>query len=289
VAVGLERNCWNGRVEPRVVMCSLSPTKAGRLVDVGTRPFWDELERELTADPAQWWPASSQAGTQTRTVRDRRREGFAGVAGDLLTSGEPVLVVMADVERRRGALEAVVAGMAPDGLDAISWAALGADPAVAAAYSHLLALDPPPTEEGVALLAQAPGSGLSHLAWGEQECSFTAAHWRAQLAVRPVLTELWRSRDGGFRAGDALEAVLRGSGAYPRSGALGGRLLRVLSELALVEVDAAKRSCRSLPGARTNLERSAAHRAYGARLAMAERFLAGAAGAGTPVSKAQAG
>ena len=289
VAVGLERNCWNGRVEPRVVMCSLSPTRAGRLLDVGTRPFWDELECELAADPAQCWPVSSQAGTQTRTVRDRRREGFAGVAGDLLTSGEPVLVVMADVERRRGSLEAVVAGMAPGGLAAISWAALGADTAPAGAYAHLLALDPPPTEEGVALLGEAPGAGLSHLAWGEQECSFTAAYWRAQLAVRPVLTELWRSLNGGSLAGDALEAVLRGSGAYPRSGALGGRLLRVLSELALVEVDAARRSCRALPGARTNLERSGAHRAYGARLAAAERFLAGAAGAGTPVSEAQVG
>ncbi len=229
VAVSLERNCWNGRVEPRVVMRSLSPTRPGTLLDVGARPFWDELESELALDAALWWPAPSHARGQTRTVRDRRGEGFAGLAGDLLTSGEPVLVVVADVDRRRGSLEALVAGMAPGGLGAVSWAALGANPGVAAAYSHLLALDPPPAQEGVALLAEAPGRGLAHLAWGEPECAFTAAHWRAQLAVRPGLTELWRALDGRSLEGDALESGLRGSGAYPRSGALGGRLLRVLS------------------------------------------------------------
>ena len=44
---------------------------------------------------------------------DRRREGFAGVAGDLFTSGERVLVAVADVERRRQGLEQIVAGLAP--------------------------------------------------------------------------------------------------------------------------------------------------------------------------------
>ncbi|MGI9094905.1 MAG: DHHA1 domain-containing protein [Thermoleophilaceae bacterium] len=289
VAVSLERNCWNGRVEPRVVMCSLSPTRPGALVDLGARPFWEELRSALACDPALWWPAPSEAPTQSRTVSDRRGEGFAGLAGDLLTSGEPVLVVVADVERRRSSLETLVAGMAPRGLGAISWTALGAKPGVAAAYPHLLALDPPPTEEGVALFAGALGHGSAHLAWGDPECSFTAAYWRAQLALRPALAELWRALDGGSLAGDALASALRGSGAYPRSGALGARLLRVLSELALVDFDVATRSCKALPGARTDLERSAAHRAYGARLAAADRFLAGAAGAHTPITEARAG
>ncbi len=289
VAVSLERNCWNGRVEPRVAMCSLSPTRPGPLHDLGVRPFWEELESELAGDPALWWPASPEARSQARVVGDRRGEGFAGLAGDLLTSGEPVLVVVADVERRRKALEALVAGMAPAGLGAVSWLAIGADPTVAAAYSHLLVLDPPPTGEGVALLAGAPGRGIVHLAWGDPERSFTAAYWRAQLAVRPALAELWHALDGGSLAGPALESSLRGSGAYPRSGAMGGRLLRVLSELALVDFDVATRSCRALPGARTDLERSAAYRAYDARLAAVNRFMTGTEGADTPISEARAG
>ncbi len=276
----LERAAWGDG------LATLDAT--GRVLDVSARPFWDDLEPELDADPSLWWPASSSPGGGSRAVRDRRGEGFAGLAGDLLTSGEPALVVVADVARRRATLEALVAGMAPGGLRAVSWAVLGADHAVAGAYPHLLALDPPPTEAGVALLTEAPGRGLVHLAWGEAECSFTAAYWHAQLAVRPALTELWRALDGGCLEGEALESALRGGGTYPRSGALGGRLLRVLSELGLVEVDTATRSCRAVPGARTDLKRSAAYRAYGSRLAAAERFLAGAAGADTPVTEVRA-
>lgn len=290
VAVSLERNRWNGREEARVVLCSLSPTRPGRLHDVGARPFWDELGAELGADPERWWPEPpAPLRDRLRGLSDRRREGFSGLAGDLLSAGEPVLVVVADVARRRAGLEALVAGMAPAGLGAVSWAALGADPAVAAPYTHLLALDPPPVEEGVGLLTRAPGAGMIHLAWGGDECAFAAAYWGAQLTIRPALVELWRSLARGPLEGESLEAALRGGGAYPRGGAEGARLLRVLGDLGLADFDFAQRSCRAVPGARTDLDRSAAGRAYAARLAAAERYLAAAALAEGPSEAAQAG
>jgi DNA-binding PucR family transcriptional regulator len=54
------------------------------------------------------------------------------VAGDLFSSGESVLVAVADLPRRRAGLEAVVAGLSEGPMAVTSWAALAADPALAA-------------------------------------------------------------------------------------------------------------------------------------------------------------
>ena len=295
VVVSLERNRWNGAEEARIVLDCLCPSRPGTVHDEGAKPFWAELDAELEADPSRWWPepsadarrpspapaadrarlASTTPGTDPpRGVRDRRGEGFAGVAGDLLTSGEPVLVLVADVERRRASLEANVAGMGARGLAVVSWPALGAQPDLAGPYTHLLALDPPPVPAGVGLMRSAPGAGLVHLVWGRPERDFSLACWRHQLDLRPGLAELWRTiSDAGPQAGDALELVLRGSGVRPRSGAHAGRLLRVLRELGLAEFDATARRCAAVRGPRTQLERSSAMRAYTARLRATEAHL----------------
>ena len=275
-AVTLERRRWNGTVEARVVLRSLCPTRSGPLLTVGPpEAFWDELERERAADPAVWWPEEARAGA--RTVHDRRDRGLAALATDLLTSGGAVLLVVADLERRRASLEGLLGGTAAGRLAAVTWEALALGPSVAEPYGHLLALDPPPVAEGVALAAGAPGEGTVHLGWGEPERAFALAHWRRQLDLRPQLTELWRALREGPLEGEALERALRGDGAYPRAGTVCGRMLRVLAELGLAEFAPAQAgseaSCRALAGARTELDRSPAHRAYAARLAAAERHL----------------
>src|SRR4051812_25898888 len=96
LAVRLGRNRWNGTIEPKVVLRAACPTRTGALHDVGEEEFWTALERELRAE-------LDQAATQVpvRQSADRRGIGFAGVVGDLLTSGEPTLVAVADVARRR--------------------------------------------------------------------------------------------------------------------------------------------------------------------------------------------
>ena len=134
-------------------------------------------------------------------------------------------------------------------------------------------LDPPPVAG--ALAAAEAGGGYAHLAWGEPECSFTLAHWRSQLDLRPALIDVWRAlgREGGEVGGDALVRLLRGRGAYPRGGALSGRLLGILCELGLADLDREARCARSQTGPRTDLARSPAGRAYAARLAEAERHL----------------
>ena len=279
VAVALERNRWNGAVEPRVVLKTLAPTPVGSIEDVGAEPDLNTaIELEIGCDPTAWWSATQPSAAVARPHSDRRGEGFAGVAGDLLTSGESVLVVVADVSRRRAGLERLVAGMAHGPLPVASWEALGADPALAAGFDHLVALDPPPVEDGVTLLeAACAQDGLAHAVWGPPEREFALACWRERLDLRPALVDLWRALDtAGELTGPELETALRGSGQHPRCGSHCGRLVRVLCELDLAAWDPAAGAPRLIrgEGTRTELTRSAAYRAYAERLAMAERYLA---------------
>jgi hypothetical protein len=80
---------------------------------------------------------------------------------------------------------------------------------------------------------------------------------------------------GGAVGGEALAAILRGAGGQPRSGAVAGRLLRVLSELGLVALTAEPLTIIvPAPAGRTVLERSHAFRAYSERLCAGLEFLA---------------
>jgi single-stranded-DNA-specific exonuclease len=283
VAVALERNHWNGSVEARVVLRGLCPTRPGAVVDLGGESdLVAAIESERGGDPMAWWPAPVTAAVDadgvtpvcTAGVSDRRGEGLAALAGDLLTSGERVLLVVTDVARRRSALEAMVAGMADGPLPVVGWEALGTDPGLADGVDHVVAFDPPPIAAGQALVA-GPGRTV-HLAWGAPEREFTLASWRDRLALRPALIDLWRALDAaGELIGADLEAALRGSGSHPRDDRHCGRLVRVLCELDLASWEVSASGPRLVRGAaaRSDLALSHANRAYAARLAAAERHL----------------
>jgi single-stranded-DNA-specific exonuclease len=288
-AVCLELGEWNGAVEPRVVLRSLCPTEPGDCAVLGEdERFFDALAREL-AGPASPAPPP---GPDVRAVLDRRGEGIAGIAGDLLSSGERVLVVCAEVPRRRRSLEQLLGGLAAragsasesgaPALAAISWRGLVARLALAATFEHLLALDPPASPAAEALLAAAPappGGGFAHRAWGLPEIDFALAVARAGLDLRDQLAELYRElRDSRPADPDDLESVLRARGGdFPRAPAECARLVRVLVELGLVAYDAAVPACRVVGAQRTSLEHSPAFVAARDELAQVERFLAQAA------------
>jgi single-stranded-DNA-specific exonuclease len=313
VAVRLELNEWNGTQEARLVLRALCPTRAGEVVDVGaTEGFWNAFDRELTM-PLE--PALAAAGGGAaaalpivaperlalpdgprRAVRDRRGQGIAGVAGDLLASGESLLVVCADVARRRSGLEALIAGLTTLSADTVhldcptgggggpalpvcSWTALAARPGLAAGYTHVVALDPPAHADADTLLGSLPapdGGGFAHLAWGAAEADFALGVARAALDLRPALVGLYRELREQPVAGADLERLLRGDGQHPRAPEVAARMVRVLREIGVVAYEhdgAGHPACRVLQAPKTALELSAAHRAYMARLADAERRL----------------
>jgi single-stranded-DNA-specific exonuclease len=284
IALRLEQNRWNGRVEPRVILRALCPTEPGSLRVLGEdEPFWDELHALLAApaaaDPAGGAPSMSAppaaafAAAFAAAVEDRRGEGFAGIAGDLFSSGETVLVAVADVPRRRAGLEAVVAGLADGPMAVTSWDALAARPSLGHGFDHLVALDPPPGGVADPALRTVP---RAHLAWGPAEAEFAISAWRAALDLRPQLTAVYRAlRELPPSAPAAdLETALRGDGRYPRDASACARLARVLTELGLIALDAPARTCRVLDAARSDLELSTTYRACREELAAIERALA---------------
>jgi single-stranded-DNA-specific exonuclease len=271
VAIRLELNRWNGAVEPRVVMRALCPPRTGALRVLGQGPpFWERVRQELVQASSELAGAQRRIGT--REPVDRRGDGLAGVLGELLTSGEAVLVAVADVPRRRAALEQLVAGLAQDGLAVASWSALARDPNLCEGYDHLVAVDPPPGGSGDSLLR---GPACAHLAWGPAEVEFSLAVWRTELDLRPALTEAYRAlRDLPPAATPTqLEDALRGGGRYPRSAGCSARLLVVLEQLGLVQVDLEGPTVALLDASRTDLEQSAAYRATRERLARIELLL----------------
>ena len=267
IALRLEKNHWNGVTEPRVLLRALCPTALGEIRVLGEEGgFWEEVRGALSAPGGA--PAAG-AGV----VEDRRCEGFAGVAGDLFSSGESVLVAVADIPRRRAGLEAVVAGLSEGPMAVVSWAALAGDPGLTNGFGHLVALDPPPGGARDPLLGAAP---RAHLAWGPVEADFAMNAYRAAFDLRPQLTDVFlalRELPEDASA-EELQGALCGAGRYPRDVRTCARLLSVLVELNLIELDLKTPACRVVDSVRSDLELSATFRASRDELAAAERALA---------------
>jgi single-stranded-DNA-specific exonuclease len=260
-AVRLEVNRWNGSVEPRLVLRELYPREAAA-GEAADEQWWQRFEAELATDPARDPdPAGPGSRESVRPVSSP-----AAVVGELASCGAEVLAVVADVERR--------AGLGGDGVVLADAFALEAEPELAVGFEHVVLVDPPAFEH---LQAQAmAGEGYAHLAWGEPERRFALAMLDEQLARRPTLIALFRDlREPGEVAGAELLAALRGGGRYPRGPEAAARCFRVLAELELArgETRGGAGSVGVVSSEGTDLERSAAFRAYGDRHQEGVRFL----------------
>ncbi|MBV9309517.1 MAG: hypothetical protein JOZ73_01720, partial [Solirubrobacterales bacterium] len=261
----LERNVWNGAVEPRLVLgqarrCEPQPIEVLGEPDTYLGEALRELERPLRAD-------SPPLPDGVRIVLDRRDESPLAILRDASSTGSAVLAVCADVTRRMPGLSARAGGFT-----LISHQALQEAPDLAARFEHLVVLDPPPTAQEEAALRA--GSGFVHWGWGSAELRFAQQIHELEYGLRASLVALFRSlRQRGRVAGEELERLLRGEGLHGRPPRLAGRLIRVLTELELVSLD------RDLPALavagvqRTELERSPAFRVYNTRYEDGRRYL----------------
>jgi single-stranded-DNA-specific exonuclease len=255
-AFSLERNEWQGAVEARLVLRAIAASAPGEVHVVGEpgdylQRVFAEFDRPLVAevDPAEGGG---------RSVRDRRGRGIAASVVELVCSGEPVLVVCAATAERVEHLRGRLGGFA-----LCSYAALFRDPALAAGYTHLVLLDPPTSDAGLAQARLGQIVQYTHLAWGEPELRFALHILEQEYDLRGSLADCYRAlRDGGEMAGGDLEAVLRQGRTLPRSPELAGRLLRVLTELDLVTLDRPRNAARVTSSERVALEQSPAFRFY---------------------------
>jgi single-stranded-DNA-specific exonuclease len=274
--VRLEVNRWNGSVEPRLVLRELYPREVEADESRSAEEeWWQRFERELATDPATWPPTGRKHPyrEENRPVdREvvRPRSSPAAVIAELGScGGGRVLAVVADRERRSALIGAGVVLA-----DAV---ALEADPDLAAGFEHIVLVDPPAFAhiEELAILGT-PAGGFAHLAWGEAEHRFALAMLDEQLARRATLIALFRDlREAGAVSGPELLSALRGSGQHPRSPETAARCLCVLLELGLAQgsTAAGAGSVGVVSSEKTDLERSDAYRAYGARHEEGQRYL----------------
>lgn len=264
-AVRLEVNRWNGSVEPRLVLRELYPRESAAAA--ADESWWQRFEAELAAPPTGLKPTYTEGNRPVGREVVRPRSSAAAVVGELASAGGgEVLAVVACVERR--------VALAGDGVALADAAAFEQDPELAGRFAHVVFVDPPQFAEVED--AATAGEGYVHLAWGDAEHRFARAMLDEQLVRRKTLIAAFRDlREAGEASGGELLAALRGSGRFPRSPIVAARCLRVLSELELVQGAAeggnGRLSVVSSEG--TELERSAAYRAYGARHQEALRFL----------------
>jgi single-stranded-DNA-specific exonuclease len=280
----LERNAYNGAVEPRLVLRQAQPCAPGP-IELFDAPgnylsaVLAELESELmfaaaAGDRAGPTPDRTvidrAAPAPQRTVIDRRGHSPLAVLVDAMATGVPVLAVCADVPRRLEGLRARVGGFA-----LASYGELERQAAGAAGFARVVALDPP--TDGLSAARLRAGAGVTLLAWGPAELRFAEQMHELEYGLRASLVAFYRDlRDRERAAGEELERLLRGDGSHARSARLAGRLIRVLAELELVSLDRALPALSIAGRAPTALERSPSFRVYAQRYEDGKRYLSSA-------------
>jgi single-stranded-DNA-specific exonuclease len=266
----LERNVWNGAIEPRLVLRHSRPCSAGEIAVVGEPAAGDYLATVLGEVDRPLGGPVPQARESARTVIDRRGESPLAVLADAVSCSGSVLAVCADVQRR-------LAGIASrtGGFSLTTYHALEIEPDLTAHFDCLVVLDPP--AGAVADASIRARSGFTHLVWGDAELRFAQQMHELEYGLRASLATLYRSvRQRWKVAGEELELVLRGDGPHGRPARLAGRLVRVLAELGLVSLDRDLPALTLASAAPTQLERSPSFRFFAQRYEDGQRYLSSA-------------
>ncbi len=281
VSFSLDINRWKGSVEPRMILNGLVPV-------TGIDDISGCLSCECRAGVEEWWSLvqlgyESTYGTDHESVKksacrqiiDSRGSGVYAYIGELVSTGEAVAVLTADVSRRRSIIaeqfdarrfgatdtvlltkrcsssvfEAVESRSSVDGsLTFFDYEVADLYGEMLRRFDHIVMLDPPFVERGIekasGLVDVEDRSNFLHLLWGANEVEFTEKVAEQELGLRAPLTTLFRgmkSADGcqSLRSLNAKEMrdVLEGDGEHPKSPRLIGKCLKILSELDIVKIE----------------------------------------------------
>jgi single-stranded-DNA-specific exonuclease len=229
---------------------------------------------------------------------------------ELVSSGAGVLAVCADASRRaslaagatglarfnggaalvachRCGREAIggLARRASGGLALTDYAALAIEPELPAGFDHVVLVDPPPAASAAALAATPNGSasdldrpspGFLHLLHTDAERAFSLAVLEVRAPSRQTVAAAFRGlREAGDVSGAELREALCGAGPHPLCPETAARCLRVLRDLDLArgEPNRGGGVVGVVSSGGTDLERSAAFRAYSEEFSEAQRFL----------------
>lgn len=273
--------------------------------------WWQRFEAELTRSLS---PAGEQAGARLLGSAEQKRpvvtaEGSSTLAriAELVSSGAGVLAVCADASRRAelaaGAASLArfnggsarvaclrcgaaawreVAAKADGGFALADYATLlRRDDGVVERFEHVILVDEPPSARAEEAVSQISGDGgkvgFLHPLWTDAERDFGLSVLASQAPSREVIAAAFRAlRSAGECGGAELRAALGGGGSHPLAPETAARCFRVLRELGLVrgEPNAGAGAVGVVSSEGTDLERSAAFRAYSQGHLEAQRFLA---------------
>jgi hypothetical protein len=152
-------------------------------------------------------------------------------------------------------------------------------PELAARFEHVALVDPPRSAADAIRSGQSRAGatpGFLHLLWTEAEQRFSAAVLAARMPARAEIGGVYkRLREGGELGGPELRRALSGSNAHPLSPEAAARAFRVLDELGLLsgEPRGGDGVVGVVSSGGTDLERSAAFRAYSALHSEAKQYL----------------
>lgn len=268
--------------------------------------FEAELQAPLEAETAKILP--QEGILRSREMGRRLVQGSAPATvaiAELVSSGAGVLAVCADASRRAALANgaaglarfnggaalvachrcgdeeiARLAGRAASGLALIDFAALERAPELTAAFEHVVIVDPPRREDDEKLAGAPCGDsspGYLHVLWSEGEIEFATKALAEQWATREGVAATYRAlRQTGDARGCRLREALAGVGDHLLCPEAAARRFRVLRELGLLQgsPEGGAGTVRVVSSVRTDLQRSAAFRAYDERLSEAQRFLA---------------
>ena len=175
---------------------------------------------------------NKEAGRRARCTRDLRGTGVAGLLADLVATGEPVLAVAAHAPPGRARSGSASAGSRSR--PGRRWRTTRGSPARSRTSSRSTRRRTPRCSTS----SNVRRPGWTHLAWGEPELDFAVRIHEWDFALREPLTAVYRAlRAAGRCAVRPARRCSAGDGPQPRSAALAGRLVRVLAELGLVDLD----------------------------------------------------
>ena len=243
----LEVNRWRGAEELRFVIEQTAPP-SGEIAFVGRSA--DDLEALRDALSSTNKPAAPQSQEHSRELLDRRGCGIGGVLAALVASGESVLVITANEERRRMQLDGRFGSFS-----LTSWPLVLAASSLCEQFTHLVALDPPPSASAEAILGVGNAGTFAHQLWGPAELRFSLDEIERSENLRASLAELYRV----LRDSPELPLLeqMRSAEAYV-SPARAALLIRVLEELELASFDGNQLKLLAEKADRRELEDSAA-------------------------------
>lgn len=310
VIFSLERNEFNGSVSPQLNLRELIPrpdsSSIGELpckircgIECANRISGDELWSLLSSDVSlpQGWQGGEEAATmaaagdlrQSGRLVDRRNHGaIPQQIAKLISGGENVLLLVADVPRRRrlfaGDLPAgrlIVERLAVSGgrcsqsfrdrqlqglsseqttLALADFTTAAEYPQILEHFKHLVFVDPPYCQSVLTSMAAAAPEAYIHLIYCGDEVQFTEKVLRHEYDLRESLTNTYRHLGTGnnYPLDEATERLLLAGGKYLRQPLMVARCLRILTELELVSIEESREGpILKVPKAdRTDLQKS---------------------------------